>query len=82
MDDEDATESATGPATDDGEEPSDDRPETAPEVELGLYQISVRVKGSNGDGLDDVEDTARSLVDHLVETAETLEDNPDQRGLG
>lgn len=82
MDDADAEESPAETPAHDGDESDDDQPETAPEVELGLYQISVRVKGSNGDGLDDVEDTARSLVDHLVETAETLEDDPDQRGLG
>ncbi|MFB6177979.1 MAG: hypothetical protein ABEI99_12740 [Halobaculum sp.] len=82
MDDADDEASATEAAPDDGPASSDESAESAPEVELGLYQISVRVVGSNGDGLDDVEETARSLVDHLVETAETLEDEPDQRGLG
>jgi hypothetical protein len=57
-------------------------PDTAPEVELGLYQIDVRVRGSADDDLDDVEGTARELVDHLVDQAQQLEDEPDGRGLG
>jgi|GEM_PF-2930794 len=56
--------------------------ETAPEVELGLYQIDVRVKGSADDDLEAVETTARGLVEHLVEQAKQLEDEPDGRGLG
>lgn len=58
------------------------RPETVPEVELGLYQVSVRVKGRADDDLGEVEETAVRLIDHLVERAETLEESPDDRGLG
>ncbi|ESP89125.1 hypothetical protein [Candidatus Halobonum tyrrellensis] len=63
----------------DAEEPG---PDTVPEVELGLYQVSVRVKGRADDDLTTVEETAVRLVDHLVERAETLEEAPDDRGLG
>ena len=56
--------------------------ETVPEVELGLYQVSVRVKGRADDDLAAVEETAVRLIDHLVERAETLEEAPDDRGLG
>lgn len=63
-------------------ETDDGTPDTAPEVELGLYQIDVRVRGSADDDLDNVEGTARELVDHLVDQAQQLEDEPDGRGLG
>lgn len=63
-------------------ETPDSSSDTAPEVELGLYQVSVRVKGRNDDDLDDVEASARDLVEHLVTQAEKLEDEPDGRGLG
>ncbi|QLG26980.1 hypothetical protein HUG10_05250 [Halorarum halophilum] len=56
--------------------------DTVPEVELSLYQVSVRVRGRGDDGLSTVEETAIRLVDHLVERAETLEEEPDKRGLG
>ena len=64
-----------------GEAPDPGR-ETVPEVELGLYQVSVRVKGRADDDLEMVEETAVRLIDHLVERAETLEEAPDDRGLG
>jgi len=64
-------------------DPTDaDASETVPEVELGLYQVSVRVSGQAGDDLAEVEETATRLVDHLVERARTLEEEPDRRGLG
>ncbi|WP_435064950.1 hypothetical protein [Halobaculum sp. EA56] len=56
--------------------------DTVPEVELGLYQVSVRVKGQADDDLGEVEEAATRLIDHLVERASTLEEEPDQRGLG
>jgi hypothetical protein len=67
-----------------GEEPDREAesPDTAPEVELGLYQINVRVKGSADDDLAAVEESARGLVEHLVGQAKELEDEPDGRGLG
>ncbi len=56
--------------------------ETTPHVELDLYQISVRVSGQSSDELREVESTARRLMDYLIEQSETLEDAPDDRGLG
>ena len=67
---------------DDAADAPDPGPDTVPEVELGLYQVSVRVKGRADDDLETVEETAVRLVDHLVERAETLEEAPDDRGLG
>ncbi|SEO86456.1 hypothetical protein SAMN04487948_10639 [Halogranum amylolyticum] len=55
---------------------------TVPQVELSLYQLNVRVSGRATDDLDDVEDSAVRLIDYLIERAETLEDQPDGRGLG
>ncbi|MEZ3143109.1 hypothetical protein [Halobaculum sp. MBLA0143] len=71
-------------APEDDEAPPNDAesPDTAPEVELGLYQINVRVKGSADDDLAAVEESARGLVEHLVDQAKHLEDEPDGRGLG
>jgi hypothetical protein len=69
----------------DGEadEAAAERPdETVPAVELGLYQLSVKVNGQSSDSIDDVEASARRLMDYLVDTAEALEDSPDDRGLG
>ena len=56
--------------------------DSVPEVELSLYQVSVRVRGRGDDDLSAVEETATRLVDYLVERAETLDQEPDQRGLG
>lgn len=64
---------------DDAETASDD---TVPQIDLGLYQITVSVTGTADDGLEDVEDTAERLLDRLVERAQDLEDAPDDRGLG
>ena len=71
-------------AESDDEEPTEPPAggETVPEVELGLYQASVRVQGRADDDLDTVTDSARELIDYLIEKAETLEDQPDGRGLG
>ena len=63
-------------------EKAEPAPGPVPEVELGLYQVSVRVKGGPDDDLGTVEETAVRLIDHLVERAETLEEAPDDRGLG
>lgn len=62
------------------EEQRDD--DTTPEVELALYQASVRVQGRADDDLDAVQSSARELIDHLVDQAETLEEDHDGRGLG
>ena len=61
---------------DDGED------ETTPHVELQLYQLSVGVSGQSTDGLDDVSATARELMDYLIDRANELEEEPDNRGLG
>ncbi|UIO98941.1 hypothetical protein Hbl1158_10380 [Halobaculum sp. CBA1158] len=74
----DIVEGATSRDADDRSEGGD----TVPEVELGLYQVSVRVQGRSDDDLATVEETATELIDHLVERASTLEEEPDQRGLG
>jgi hypothetical protein len=64
------------------EERNGDRDETTPSVELELYQLSVRVSGQASDATEDVEATAQRLMDYLVDQAEALEDEPDDRGLG
>jgi hypothetical protein len=56
--------------------------ETVPAVEIELYQLSVSVSGQSDDSLEDIEGTARRLMDYLVEQAQSLEDAPDNRGLG
>ena len=84
-----ADESAAHP-TDDAATPDDERAsgdqsasdDTQPTVELSLYQLSVSVAGRSDDDLADVQSTAGELMDFLVERAETLEEAPDDRGLG
>ena len=67
----------------DGVEPNDNGDDdTVPEVELALYQASVRVQGRADDDLDAVQTTARELIDHLIDQAATLEEDRDGRGLG
>ncbi|MFB6080018.1 MAG: hypothetical protein ABEJ81_03295 [Haloferacaceae archaeon] len=66
---------------------SDDRPDdagtpTVPAVDLDLYQLSVSVSGQAEDELEDVEATARRLMEYLVDQSERLEERPDERGLG
>ena len=61
-------------------DPAED--ETAPTVELELYEPTVRLSGRSNDDLTDVEETAERLLDYLVRNAERLEDHPDERGLG
>ncbi|MFB6302487.1 MAG: hypothetical protein ABEH78_06470 [Haloferacaceae archaeon] len=55
---------------------------TVPTVDLDLYQLSVSVSGQAEDELTDVEETARRLMEYLVDQAERLEERPDERGLG
>lgn len=55
--------------------------ETTPHVDLQLHQIQVRVSGRSDDELEDVAAEARGLMDYLVEKAESLKDQPDDRGL-
>lgn len=69
-------------AESEGDQVESEGDDTVPEVELGLYQVSVRVRGRSDDDLEEVETTAQRLIDHLVDRAETLEDAPDDRGLG
>lgn len=56
--------------------------DTVPNVELGLYQLSVRVSGRSEDDLQTVEDSAKRLMDYLIDRAGELEERPDDRGLG
>ena len=55
--------------------------DTVPNVELGLYQLSVRVSGRSDDDLQTVEDSAKRLMDYLIDRAGELEERPDDRGL-
>lgn len=55
--------------------------ETVPHVELGLYELSVRVSGQSDDELEDVEESATRLMEFLIDQAKQLEDQPDTRGL-
>lgn len=71
---------ADGPSAPDAD--GSPTPDTVPRVDLSLYQVSVSVSGRAEDDLDDVEETARRLMDYLVDRAETLEEEPDERGLG
>ena len=73
-------EDTTPPAHDDEAE-NGNGDETVPNVELDLFDLSVRVSGQSTDDLNDVEETARSLMDYLVQQAHALEDAPDNRGL-
>ena len=56
--------------------------ETVPSVELELYELTVRLSGRSDDDLTDVEESAKRLLDYLVQNARHLEDHPDDRGLG
>lgn len=78
---EDNGETADGAEGDAVPPRAESTPETAPEVELTLYQVNVRVKGQADDDLSEVEETATRLIDHLVDRAGTLEEEPDKRGL-
>jgi hypothetical protein len=71
----------TTPPTHDEEGNGDHGDETVPTVELDLYDLSVRVSGQSTDDLDTVGDTAREMMDYLVDRAKALEDAPDDRGL-
>jgi hypothetical protein len=75
-----SVENTTPPAREDERE-EEGGDETVPTVELDLYDLSVRVSGQSTDDLSAVESTATSLMDYLVETAQALEDSPDDRGL-
>lgn len=61
---------------------SDDQDPTVPEVELSMYQLNVTVSGQTTDSLDTAEESAKRLMEYLVERAERLEDHPDGRGMG
>jgi len=54
-----------------------DAAEHPPTVELSLYELDVSVRGSESDSLDDVEASAKALMDYLVEQHHRLEDGPE-----
>jgi len=68
--------------TEDTTDDAGDADGTVPEVELGLYQASVTVRGRSDDDLDDVEDAAVDLMNYLAELSEDLDDSPEGIGLG
>ena len=83
---EEASAEADGGDATDGEDGRDAEvangfDETVPNVELGLYQLSVRVSGRSEDDLQTVEDSAKRLMDYLIDRAGELEERPDDRGL-
>ena len=55
---------------------------SVPEIELSLYQATVSVSGRSDDDLEDVEATARALMEYLADLSEELDDEPDGIGLG
>lgn len=70
----------SGDVPDDG--PSGPGPDpTTPRVDLALHGITVSVTGRSEDELDTVEESARNLMEYLVEKNEELEDDPDEYGL-
>ena len=73
---------ANGDADGVGATPDPDEDRTVPTVELELYELTVRLSGRSDDDLTDVEETAKRLLDYLVQNAGRLEDHPDERGLG
>ncbi|WP_410764522.1 hypothetical protein [Haloferax sp. DFSO60] len=80
----DGEDAAVNQATDGGDANEDtdaNGDETVPHVELDLYQLSVRVSGQSTDSLDDVEASAKGLMEFLIQEAKQLEDDPDTRGL-
>ncbi|MFB6304529.1 MAG: hypothetical protein ABEH47_05135 [Haloferacaceae archaeon] len=77
---EETGDAATDGSTADGR--SEEGDETVPSVDLNVYQLSVSVSGRSDDDLAEVEETARRLMDYLVDRAERLEEHPEGRGLG
>lgn len=75
-----------GMADESGDEETTDGPDagadTVPTVDLDLYQLSVSVSGQAEDELDEVEETARRLMEYLVDQSARLEERPENRGLG
>lgn len=68
---------------DEAEQPTDSPtgPEPSPRVDLALHGVTVSVMGGSDDELDAIEESARRLMDYLVEKNEELEDDPDEYGL-
>jgi len=66
------------PADEDAESGDDaDAAEHPPTVELSLYELDVSVRGSESDSLEDVEASAETLMNYLVEQHHRLEDGPE-----
>ncbi|GAA0666017.1 hypothetical protein ACFQDG_02350 [Natronoarchaeum mannanilyticum] len=64
-------------SADEDAEAGDDAAEHPPTVELSLYELDVSVRGSESDSLEDVEASAKRLMDYLVEQHHRLEDGPE-----
>lgn len=70
-----------GKTCDTPREPETGPDPTTPRVDLALHGITVSVTGRSEDELDTVEESARHLMDYLVEKNDELEDDPDEYGL-
>jgi hypothetical protein len=67
--------------TDSAEGAADGNGDGAPHVDISMYQLSVSVRGSDDDALDDVTESAKELMDYLAAKSAELEERPDNRGL-
>jgi len=54
---------------------------TVPRVDLALRELSVSVTGRSEDDLETVEESARDLMEYLVEEVDEFEDEHDEYGL-
>jgi len=78
----DSPDSPDGAASDDGRtRNASDGDATVPKVDLSLQELSVSVAGRSDGDLGAVEESALTLTEALVETAETLEEDRDEYGL-
>lgn len=58
-----------------------DSDKTVPQVDLTLRDLAVSVTGRSDDDLETVEQSALSMMEQLVQKAESLEDDRDDYGL-
>ena len=74
--------SAVDGDADSAEHAADENGDGAPHVDISMYQLIVSVRGSDDDGLNDVTEAAKELMDYLADKSAELEERPDDRGLG